>query len=231
MLHSSLSSPPTPTSNMQKKTGGTLALIYLTSYNTFQSLLWAYIIYLSITAYPQTPLWTTAPKPTLLAVGLSWIETLHAATGLVKGTPSSAAVQAFGRTHALLIPYTFTLAQQNEIGLLSLFLVWGISEIIRYPWYTLTTLQICPYPLTWLRYSAFIILYPIGILSELSGYYAAWPQIQTFTGYDLVVHGFVVFRFKYWVVFGIIVLYPLAGPFLYFHMLKQRNKKLKSKIM
>ena len=238
---------------MQNKTGGnTIISLYLTTYNTLQTILWTYIIYLSCASYlnnnnngqqqQQTTFWKVVSPYVLLAVGLSWMESMHAMLGLVKGTPASSAIQSFGRSHALLIPYAFTLAQENYISLLLLYIVWGLSEIIRYPWYTLTSLNMCPYYLTWLRYSAFIVLYPIGIISELSGYWAAWPQINTFTGYDIQLSSIIgetynhhydltLFRFRYWVIFGIIILYPLAGPYLYMYMLKQRNKKLKLKVM
>ena len=227
----------------------TISTVYLILYNTFQTILWAYIIFLSVSTYSENKeaFWEIVSPYVLLAVGLGWMESIHAALALVKGTPSSAAIQSFGRSHALLIPYTFTLAQQNYpsfyLGSLSkieatlqvpvlpiLFVVWGLSEIIRYPWYTLTSLGLCPNFLTWLRYSAFIILYPIGILAELGGYWAAKSQIETYTGYDLPVSmgetTITLFKFKYWVIFGIIVLYPIGGPYLYMYMLKQRNKKL-----
>jgi hypothetical protein len=38
----------------------------------------------------------------------------------------------------------------------------------RYPYYLLGQLGVkAPYWLTWLRYSAFIVLYPIGIVAEV----------------------------------------------------------------
>jgi hypothetical protein len=39
--------------------------------------------------------------------------------------------------------------------------------MIRYPWYAATLMQDCPNWLTWLRYTAFIPLYPIGVIAEM----------------------------------------------------------------
>ena len=227
----------------------TFSTVYLILYNSFQTVLWAYIIFISVFTYLENEVmfWELVSPYVMLAVGLGWMESLHAVLGLVKGTPASAAIQSFGRSHSLLIPYTFYSAQRNyplvylgsftkieatvKVPVLPiLFVVWGLSEIIRYPWYTLTSLGLCPKFLTWLRYSAFIILYPIGILGELGGYWAAWSQIESYAGYDFQLSigesQITLFKFHYWVIFGLLILYPLGGPYLYMYMLKQRSKKL-----
>jgi len=54
----------------------------------------------------------------------------------------------------------------------SLYLAYGLAESIRYPYYVFNTLmEEPPYILTWLRYSAFLVLYPIGLLSECGSSY------------------------------------------------------------
>lgn len=40
-------------------------------------------------------------------------------------------------------------------------------QTIRYPWYAATLLDDCPDTLTWLRYTAFIPLYPLGVVAEM----------------------------------------------------------------
>lgn len=40
-------------------------------------------------------------------------------------------------------------------------------QAIRYPWYAATLLNDCPKWLTWLRYTAFIPLYPAGVVAEM----------------------------------------------------------------
>jgi hypothetical protein len=40
-------------------------------------------------------------------------------------------------------------------------------QTIRYPWYAATLINDCPAALTWLRYTAFIVLYPVGVVAEM----------------------------------------------------------------
>ncbi|KAL6042019.1 very-long-chain (3R)-3-hydroxyacyl-CoA dehydratase, variant 2 [Balamuthia mandrillaris] len=47
-----------------------------------------------------------------------------------------------------------------------LFLHWGLLDLIRYPFYLLNMYGCCPRWLRWLRYSEFIVLYPISFISE-----------------------------------------------------------------
>jgi hypothetical protein len=54
---------------------------------------------------------------------------------------------------------------------------------------------------------------------------ASMDQIKASTRFDLPAIGF---RFYYWVIFGLAVLYPYSGPTLYWYMLKQRSKKLRA---
>ena len=45
-------------------------------------------------------------------------------------------------------------------------LSWSITEVIRYVFYALSLLKIEPYPLLWLRYTTFWVLYLTGASSE-----------------------------------------------------------------
>lgn len=55
-------------------------------------------------------------------------------------------------------------------------LAWSVTEVIRYSFYAFTLLGGVPYPLLWLRYTLFYILYPIGAGSEASLIYATLPK-------------------------------------------------------
>lgn len=45
---------------------------------------------------------------------------------------------------------------------------WATTEVIRYTYFVFKQFDAVPGPLHWLRYSAFLILYPIGISSEVA---------------------------------------------------------------
>ncbi len=50
---------------------------------------------------------------------------------------------------------------------------WALVEVPRYLFYALNILDAVPYPLFWLRYSLFAVLYPTGITGELGCMYMA----------------------------------------------------------
>ena len=45
----------------------------------------------------------------------------------------------------------------------ALVVVWALSDVVRYPYYLLTTINVTNKPMEWLRYSAFIVLYPMYV--------------------------------------------------------------------
>lgn len=65
-------------------------------------------------------------------------------------------------------------------------LVWSMTEVIRYSFYAFTLLGGVPYPLLWLRYTTFYVLYPIGVLSEATAIYATLPVSSPWRTYDFV---------------------------------------------
>ena len=57
---------------------------------------------------------------------------------------------------------------------------WALVEVPRYLFYGLYLINAVPYPIFWLRYSLFAILYPTGIVGELGCmYYAAMYLFET----------------------------------------------------
>ena len=56
---------------------------------------------------------------------------------------------------------------------------WALVEVPRYLFYALNLLGQVPYPVFWLRYSLFAILYPTGISGELGCMYMAVLFLKT----------------------------------------------------
>ncbi len=50
----------------------------------------------------------------------------------------------------------------------SMLLAWSSAELIKYLYFTCKQFDGIPYWLHWLRYSSFLVLYPIGISSEVA---------------------------------------------------------------
>ena len=107
----------------------------------------------------------------------SALEIVHAAIGLVGGSPINALMQWAGRSNVLFAIVHSVPEVQASPAVGAMLLAWALSEVIRYPWYAATTAGLCPYWLTWLRYTAFIPLYPVGVVGEMHAVYLALPYI------------------------------------------------------
>ncbi|KAH7387663.1 hypothetical protein KP509_16G035300 [Ceratopteris richardii] len=77
------------------------------------------------------------------------------------------------------------------------FMAWSLIEVICYLQYALITIGLCPRWLSWLRYTAFIPLYPIGAwCGEVLLCYQALPYIKNY--YNFIVARLVLCPFLWW---------------------------------
>jgi very-long-chain (3R)-3-hydroxyacyl-CoA dehydratase len=84
-----------------------------------------------------------------------------------------------------------------------------------------------PYPLLWARYSAFILLYPVGVASEMTMVYLAMPTIKKNRPLSIAMPNAWNFALDYYVGCWLGVACYVPGlPELYMHMVKQRKKVL-----
>ena len=115
----------------------------------------------------------------------------------------------------------------TSIQLSTMVLAWSITEIIRYSYYTASLINVKIGFLTWLRYTLFIILYPIGAGSELLCIFKAFPEMSSYKPYDVEMPNRLNFTLRFQYVVLLIVLSYLPGfPQLYCYMFSQRKKIL-----
>lgn len=104
---------------------------------------------------------------------------------------------------------------------------WGIADMIRYSYYAFKEAGLNPYISLWLRYTGFIILYPVGVASELSMVYLAYDTIKQEKLMTLEMPNPYNISFIYYLVINFIVLMYAPGFYsLYTYMLKARKKYL-----
>ena len=121
----------------------------------------------------------------------------------------------------------FQLSDHWAVG--PLFAAWAAADVVRYAWYTAALAGGAPGWLTWLRYSAFIPLYPLGIFGgELPIIRAGLPYIRARRLHSVVMPNAWNFAFSYaaFCVVGATVLLPAAFVQLYAYMLRQRRARL-----
>ncbi|KAJ3668982.1 hypothetical protein LUZ60_010932 [Juncus effusus] len=205
-------------------------MLYLLAYNSLQSIGWSIALF-KILCGLITPssfhgAYASAGDLICLLQTVSILETIHAAIGLVPSGLFLTFLQWGGRTHFLLAIVRNITEVQSLPSVFITFAAWIISEVIRYSHYAFSSVKLCPYWLTYLRYTAFIVLYPIGVgPGEMWIMYKALPYIKErdlysdfFNNFSISYHSFLV---------GVLVCYPFLWLKLYLHLFKQRKSKLK----
>ncbi|CAI5984347.1 unnamed protein product [Closterium sp. NIES-65] len=209
-----------------------LTKTYLAAYNLAQAAGWAAALAAMMRSAATTASITGAFHSAWPLVYVcqfaSILEAVHAATGLVRSGVVAPLVQWVGRSFVLFAVVGRTPALHTHAALFVLLAVWCCSEVIRYPQYALSLLGTCPRALTWLRYSAFIPLYPIGMFGgEMVLIYSAIPFVKAERPLDFL---FAALPFDcHHVLMVILAAYPLFWLHLYTHMFRQRRAKLHPK--
>lgn len=83
-----------------------------------------------------------------------------------------------------------------------------LVQVVRYPWYAASLAGGSPAWLTWARYSAFLVLYPVGVVSEMWLLYAGLPAARRRRLHSLALpNGWnFAFDYSYFLVVGPIML-------------------------
>ncbi|PYH39037.1 putative membrane protein [Aspergillus neoniger CBS 115656] len=193
-----------------------LRTTYLVTYNTINALLWLYIfssIILSPFQSPQTTYATLEPW-TRWTQTIAILEILHAALGLTRSPIFTTFTQIFARSvQVWAINYAYPDTTSPSLAYKYMLLAWSFADAIRYSYFAVLSAG-APVPglLRWLRYSLFLILYPIGIGSEWWLMFRALRVTNSIPVQAL----FVFFLF----------LYGPGSPMMYSYMVKQRGKTL-----
>lgn len=113
------------------------------------------------------------------------LEVVHCAIGLVPSSAILTFFQVLSRVAVLWGVMVPIVKVQINLGCAMLLVAWTITEIIRYSYYAFSLLGYMPYVLVYLRYTLFIVLYPIGVTGELLSIIRALPivkQTELYTG-------------------------------------------------
>ena len=153
---------------------------YLILYNATMGIGWTYIFYevtklLFITYDPISANYVNPPsiKQLLNVVYIlqacATLEIFHSLFGLVGGNVSAAVAQIVGRNHILFANIYFLPILWDHISVAYLLFFWSTIEVVRYPAYLFALISpdnILSRTFSWLRYTIFIPLYPLGFGTE-----------------------------------------------------------------
>uniref|UniRef100_A0A7N8XAD8 Very-long-chain (3R)-3-hydroxyacyl-CoA dehydratase n=1 Tax=Mastacembelus armatus TaxID=205130 RepID=A0A7N8XAD8_9TELE len=97
---------------------------------------------------------------------LAAVEVLNAAFGFVKTGVFPTLIQVSGRNFIIFVVFGSLEEMHRQPVVFFVFYLWSAIEIVRYPYYMLGCFNTEWKTLTWLRYTMWIPLYPLGVLAE-----------------------------------------------------------------
>ncbi|GAB1320396.1 hypothetical protein MFIFM68171_10606 [Madurella fahalii] len=191
---------------------------YLILYNAVSAVAWAAVLGRVVVVLG----WKGAPFVPLVVDNFARItqtcavmEILHSLSGVVPAPVFTTAMQVASRLF-LMWAICYPFPQLNASTFYSSMLgAWSMTEVIRYSYFALKQVEGVPSWLHWLRYSAFLVLYPVGISSEVA------MTLQALFGPAASVAPWYPYALT-----AVLLSYIPGSVILYSHMLKQRRKYL-----
>jgi hypothetical protein len=242
---------------------------YLLFYNLYQSIGWGRALVTVLTS-PALGLWGNVGPQVTFFQHLGMMEVVHSIVGATRSSPALTFLQIFSRFFVVCLLNGCPEAIKSDSWVISMMLTaWCLADFTRYVFYVFglardlagacKSLAVAmkfakvksvaqaddpvfkiPFPLVWVRYSLFIVLYPTGVFGELM---CAWmtkdcvAQAMSTVQPD-TISGWLMQTLKFlWssmgllsntnVYFGAILLAYIFGlPPLYFTLLAARKKQL-----
>ncbi|KFP28166.1 Very-long-chain (3R)-3-hydroxyacyl-[acyl-carrier protein] dehydratase, partial [Colius striatus] len=158
---------------------------------------------------------------------LAIMEVVNALIGLVRSPLLPTVMQILGRNFVLFVILGSLEEMQSKPVVFFIFYSWSIIELFRYPYYMLSCIGIEWKLLTWLRYTAWIPLYPLGGLAEAVSIIQSIPIFSETGKFSLGLPNplNVTIQFSFLLQIYLIVLF--LGVFMNFrHLYKQRKQHL-----
>jgi len=146
----------------------------------------------------------------------------------------AAALQAFGRLVFGMI--TINLAPMDCASVFFTLLVFSIAESNRYPYYYLKQIGMEHSQVGrifgWLRYSTFLVIYPLGAIGELMTSFASIDNIRATSPkrFSIELPNTVnfAFHFDYFLMYFLPLMYIVFFPQNYMYMVSQRKRYMAS---
>ncbi|XP_051134567.1 uncharacterized protein LOC127253834 [Andrographis paniculata] len=198
---------------------------YLCFYNLFQAFGWSLSLLRILSDFFSTKsvngAYSSSGGIICFVQSLAFMEVIHGATGIVSSGALLPFLQWSGRTHYVLAIVRGIPEIQQSPSVFITFLSWSLSEIIRYSFYALNCMGTSPKWITFIRYNAFIVLYPIGLSGEMWLMYKALPIVKDRNLYTNML------PFSYYnFLAALLFCYPFLWMKLYLYLFKQRATKL-----
>jgi len=212
---------------------------YLFTYNMIHTLGWGWVVlwiswsFLTCGMSCMSQIYAATERMVIFLQVLVFVDLFHDYFELVSPPDMNILVRihckVVRRAHIYFVAlYFIPEVQQHYATALMLFL-WGSLDLIRYPFYALNTWRACPSWLYWLRYSEFMVLYPIGFVSEIWIWFLMFPYMREKQLHSWQWETFPLIQFNYFYFACLYVLYRFCTfPVNYLRLLRMRSKRLQN---
>uniref|UniRef100_A0A8C9ZTK7 Very-long-chain (3R)-3-hydroxyacyl-CoA dehydratase n=1 Tax=Sander lucioperca TaxID=283035 RepID=A0A8C9ZTK7_SANLU len=161
---------------------------------------------------------------------LAAVEVLNAAFGVVQTGVIPTFIQVVGRNFILFIIFGSLGEMHNQPVVFFVFYLWSTIEIFRYPFYMLGCLNTEWKTLTWLRYTIWIPLYPLGVIAEAVAVIQSIPIFDETKLFSIPLPKAVGTSISFSYVLHIYLVLMFLGLFINFrHLYKQRKRRFCTK--
>ncbi|KAK0722562.1 tyrosine phosphatase-like protein, partial [Lasiosphaeria miniovina] len=198
--------------------GSVVKKAYLIAYNAASAVAWAAVlgrvaVVLAWRGAPFVPL--VVDNFARITQTFAVMEILHAITGVVPAQIFTTLLQVASRlilVWGIALPFP---ELSTSPWYSSMLLAWSTTEVVRYSYFVFKQVDAVPSWLNWMRYSGFLVLYPVGISSEVAMMLkaVAGPAASLSEWYPLAL-------------VAVLLAYIPSSFVLYTHMLKQRRKNV-----
>ncbi|KAM9854985.1 very-long-chain (3R)-3-hydroxyacyl-CoA dehydratase isoform 2-T2 [Aulostomus maculatus] len=161
---------------------------------------------------------------------LASVEVLNAAFGVVKAGVVPTLIQVVGRNFILFIIFGSLEEMHNKPVVFFVFYLWSTIEIFRYPFYMLGCFNTEWKTLTWLRYTVWIPLYPLGVLAEAVGVIQSIPIFDETKLFSIPLPRAIGTSVSFSYILHVYLILMFLGLFINFrHLYKQRKRRFRTK--
>uniref|UniRef100_A0A3Q2DD04 Very-long-chain (3R)-3-hydroxyacyl-CoA dehydratase n=1 Tax=Cyprinodon variegatus TaxID=28743 RepID=A0A3Q2DD04_CYPVA len=161
---------------------------------------------------------------------LASVEVLNAAFGVVRTGVIPTLIQVVGRNFILFIIFGSLEEMHHRPVVFFVFYLWSTIEIFRYPFYMLGCFNTEWKTLTWLRYTVWIPLYPLGVLAEAVAVIQSIPIFDQTKLLSIPLPKAIGTSISFSYVLQIYLILMFLGLFINFrHLYKQRKRRFRTK--
>ncbi|XP_062245426.1 very-long-chain (3R)-3-hydroxyacyl-CoA dehydratase [Platichthys flesus] len=161
---------------------------------------------------------------------LASVEVLNAAFGVVKTGIVPTLIQVVGRNFILFIIFGSLEEMHHQPVVFFVFYLWSGIEIFRYPFYMLGCCNTEWENLTWLRYTIWIPLYPLGVLAEAVAVIQSIPIFNESKLFSIPLPKAIGTSINFSYVLYVYLVLMVMGLFINSrHLYKQRKRRFRTK--